>query len=513
MDERQLTAKVAEVLDRWPSAGTAAGVVRDGSLQWFLGHGVADIASRTPITQDTVFRIGSVTKTMTAVAVMQLSEKRLVDLDAPARDHLRSFELVPAKARFRPVTIRHLLTHTGGIGYLRRWSDVLRPGLGSGDYTRRPVGALADYYRGGLPVVIEPGTRWVYSNHGFAVLGQIVEDVTGQPFDRYLRQHLFEPLGMQHSDLLRSERVAADLATGYLVRARGLKTVKDYDIPTAPGGAVSSTARDVASYLAGLLSAGANNHGAVLEPETVASLFAPHFQPDARVPGMGLGFELNDEGGHRVAAKSGILSGFLAAITLAPDDGIGVFVLTNTGGLNGQGAAEPLATALLRHVLGLPDQAIRTDILARPEVWGELSGWYGMDPGPLANLFDRLVFGAGAEVVVRRGQLWLRPLSAIPTMRHGFPLHPEDEHDPYVFRLDLADMGLGTFRVAFTPLSDQGRTRHRLEAGFLSMQQRPDALNPRRCATGLVGAGAGALTIRLARRAHPFARRPPAGGS
>ena len=342
---------------------------------------------------------------------------------------------------------------------------------------------------------------------------QIVEDVTGQPFDRYLRQHLFEPLGMQHSDLLRSERVAANLATGYLVRARGLKTVKDYDIPTAPGGAVSSTARDVASYLAGLLSAGANNHGAVLEPETVASLFAPHFQPDARVPGMGLGFELNDEGGHRVAAKSGILSGFLAAITLAPDDGIGVFVLTNTGGLSGQGAAEPLATALLRHVLGLPDQAIRTDILARPEVWGELSGWYGMDPGPLANLFDRLVFGAGAEVVVRRGQLWLRPLSAIPTMRHGFPLHPDDEHDPYVFRLDLTDMGLGTFRVAFTPSSDQGRTRHRLEAGFLSMQQRPDALNPRRCATGLVGAGAGALTIRRARRAHPFARRPPGGGS
>ena len=75
MDERQLTAKVAAVLDRWPSAGLAAGVVRNGSLQWFLGHGVADIASRTPVTPDTVFRIGSVTKTMTAVAVMQLTEQ------------------------------------------------------------------------------------------------------------------------------------------------------------------------------------------------------------------------------------------------------------------------------------------------------------------------------------------------------------------------------------------------------------------------------------------------------
>ena len=496
MDEQQLTAKVAEVLDRWPSAGIAAGVVRERSLQWFLGHSVADIASGTPITQDTVFRIGSVTKTMTAVAVMQLCEQALVDLDAPAVDYLRSFELVPAKSCFRAVTIRHLLTHTGGIGYMRRWSDVLRPGLGTGDNARRPVGALADYYRGGLPVVIEPGTRWVYSNHGFAVLGQIVEDVTGQPFDRYLREHLFGPLGMQHSDLARSQRVAASLATGYVVRARGLKAVKDHDIPTAPGGAVYSTARDVARYVAALLSGVANDHGAVLKPETVASLFAPHFQPDARVPGMGLGFELNEEGGHRVAAKGGIVSGFLSAIALAPDDGIGVFALTNTGGLNGRGAAEPLATALLRHVLGLPGEAIRTDVLARPAVWGELCGWYGMDPGPLANLFDRLVFGAGAEIVVRRGQLWFRPLSAIPTVRHGFPLHPDDEDDPYVFRLDLAEMGLGTFRVAFSPCSEAGRTRHRFEAGFVSLRQRPDALNPKRWLAGGLAVGVAALATR-----------------
>jgi CubicO group peptidase (beta-lactamase class C family) len=432
---------------------------------------------------------------------MQLWEQGLVDLDAPAVDYLRSFELVPAKARFRPVTIRHLLTHTGGIGYLRRWSDVLRPGLGTGDHARRPVGALADYYRRGLPVVIEPGAKWVYSNHGFAGLGQIVEDVTGQPFDRYLREHVFEPLGMEHSDLIRSQRVAAGLATGYVVRARGLKAVEDHEIPTAPGGAVYSTARDVARYVAALLSGGANDHGGVLEPETVASLFAPHFQPDARLPGMGLGFELNEQGGHRVAAKGGIVSGFLSAIALAPDDGIGVFVLTNTGGLNGQGAAEPLATALLRHALELPDQAIRTDILPRPEIWGELCGWYGMDPGPLTNLFDRLVFGAGAEIVVRGGQLRFRPLSAIPTVRHGFPLHPDDQHDPYLFRLDLADMGLGTFRVAFTPRSEAGRTRHRFEAGFVSLTQRTGALNPKAWLTGSLAVGAVTLAMRTGRMA------------
>jgi len=102
LDALDLQAKVAKVLDRWPSAGLAVGVVRDGSLEWFLGHGVADIASKEPITQDTVFRIGSITKTFTAIAVLQLWERGLVDLDAPANDYLRAFKLIPAKASFGP---------------------------------------------------------------------------------------------------------------------------------------------------------------------------------------------------------------------------------------------------------------------------------------------------------------------------------------------------------------------------------------------------------------------------
>jgi CubicO group peptidase (beta-lactamase class C family) len=117
IDEAGLKVRVAEVVDRWPSAGLAAGVVRGGSLEWFLGHGVANAESKEPVTQDTVFRIGSLTKTFTAIAVIQLWEQGLVDLDAPASDYLRSFRLVPAKASFRPATMRHLLTHTAGVGY------------------------------------------------------------------------------------------------------------------------------------------------------------------------------------------------------------------------------------------------------------------------------------------------------------------------------------------------------------------------------------------------------------
>src|SRR4051812_22474951 len=101
----------------------AVGVVRDGSLEWFYGHGVADIATNTPVTEDAVFRIASITKTITAIAVMQLWEQGLVDLDAPAHDYLRAYSLVPAEAGFRPATVRHLLTHTAGVRAVRRPAD------------------------------------------------------------------------------------------------------------------------------------------------------------------------------------------------------------------------------------------------------------------------------------------------------------------------------------------------------------------------------------------------------
>ena len=131
-----LRREVARALHSWPSAGLAVAVLRDGSPQWFLGHGVVDVTSAEPITEDTVFRIGSLTKTFTAIAVMQLWEQGLIELDAAAADYLRGFRLVSAKTNFQP-TVRHLLSHTAGVGYWRRLSDLLQPGVGSADRAGR----------------------------------------------------------------------------------------------------------------------------------------------------------------------------------------------------------------------------------------------------------------------------------------------------------------------------------------------------------------------------------------
>jgi CubicO group peptidase (beta-lactamase class C family) len=124
---------------------------------------------------------------------MQLHEQGLIGLDTPASECLRAYRLIPARASFGPATVRHLLTHTAGIGEVLHPPGVVRPLFGETVAAGRPVPSLAGFYRRGLPIEAEPGSRFRYTDHGFATLGQIVEDVTGQWLDRYLREHIFAP--------------------------------------------------------------------------------------------------------------------------------------------------------------------------------------------------------------------------------------------------------------------------------------------------------------------------------
>jgi CubicO group peptidase (beta-lactamase class C family) len=485
-DQLEMKAMVAEIVNRWPTVGLAVGVVRNGRLELFRGHGLADIASKTPVTEDTVFRIASITKTLTAVAVMQLWEQGLVDLDGPANDYLRAYRLTPAKAAFRPATVRHLLSHTAGIREVLHPSGLLRMrDLGETVRLGRPVPSLAEYYRGGLRLDAEPGTRFMYTNHGFATLGQIVEDVSGKPLDRYFREHIFEPLGMTSTDLVRSERVRAHLATGYELRSNGARAVTDYEVVTVGAGGAYSTARDMARYLAALLGGGANEHGSVLDPATMAAMFESHYQPEPRIPGIGLAFFRTNLGGHLAVEHDGILPGFDSQILAAPDDGIGVMAFAN-GARRGMHWLAPEVAGLLKRPLGVPDDVIRTDVPQRPEIWADLCGWYRFS----AHRTDpaRFAIGPGAEVIVQRGQLMIRALSPIPALRRGFLLHPDDDQDPYVFRIELPWFGIGTSRVIFSREPGVGTTAVHVDFAPLSFEKQPAAKNPRPWITGALGA-------------------------
>ena len=500
LDAELLRRRVDELLNRHPAVGFAAGVVRNGRLEFFSAHGYADIASRVRISQDTVFRIASITKTFTAIAIMQLVERGLIDLDAPAAEYLRSYRLVPAKARFRPASVRHLLTHTSGVPQLLHLGGLVQPVRGDWFPIERPLPSLAEHYGGRLRLVTEPGTRFAYSDHGFATLGQIVEDVTGTPLARYMRERIFEPLGMSSTDLVRSSRVAPRLATGYAIGARGARPVADGEMVTVGAANIYSTPADMARWIAALTGEGSNEHGSILRPETLAVMFEPQFQLDPRLPGMGLGFFRVMSHGHPGIEHEGILPGFNSQVFVAPQDGVGVMAFTN-----GAGGALMWMTGetgrLYNAALGVPDEVIREDVPHHPEIWADLCGWYRLS-AQLTDEMSRSIAGAGAEVFVRRGRLMIRAVTPIPASYRGFELHPDDPDDPYAFRIDLSRFGIGAIRVLFSGDFSGAVTRVHNEMVPMWLEKQPRRTNPRlwvRAAAYGVAAGVAARRLRKGR--------------
>jgi hypothetical protein len=163
---------------------------------------------------------------------------------------------------------------------------------------------------------------------------------------------------------------------------------------------------------------------------------------------MGLAFWRVSLSGHAAVEHQGVVPGFNSQIFLAPDDGVGVMAFTN-GSRNAASWLRGEMEQLLRGLIGIPPEGIRSDVPQRPDIWGELCGRYR----PRAQRTDMQawsILGAGAEVGVRRGQLILRTLSPIPPAYRGLQLHPDDKQDPYVFRIDLSKYGLNTARVVFS---------------------------------------------------------------
>jgi hypothetical protein len=315
---------------------------------------------------------------------------------------------------------------------------------------------------------------------------------------------------MADTDLVRSERVQARLATGYRLRSHGAQAVTERAWVTAGATNIYSTPRDMARYVAALLGGGANAHSFVLKPATLATMFAPHYQTDPRVPGMGLGFFRTDLGGHLAVEHPGILPGFNSQIFVAPDDGVGVIAFTN-GAHNALIWLMAEGGRLLSDLLGVPDAAIRTDVPQRPELWGDLCGWYPVS-AQLTDMQARGLAGLGVEVFVRRGQLMLRALSPLPVLYRGFPLHPDDDQDPDVFRIDLSPFGMGTVRVVFSRDSGGRTTGVHTDFVPLSLRKQLARKTPRLWLTGGLGALAVVTAAGVARHSARACRTTPGVG-
>jgi CubicO group peptidase (beta-lactamase class C family) len=433
---KQVDETIVSAMNKHALPGLAAGIIHADEVIYAKGFGVADAARERAVTADTVFRIGSISKTFTAIGVMQLWEQGAFKLDDPVNSYLKRIRIQHRDPNAPPVTIRHMLTHTSGIGSLRSLADALKPQFGLGAEPDRSLPALNTYYAEGLHPDVYPETKWAYANHAFAVLGQLVEDVSGQPFPEYMIQHVFEPLGMTHTDYLRSERVRDELAVGYALKRGGLKPVKYQEIIISGAGSIFSSLNDMSKYVVGLLNGGRNACGAFLKPETLKLMMEPHYQPDERLPGMGLAFVLDNFDGHHIVWHNGGWPGFSSAMWTAPDAGLGVLLFSNTI----CPALDPIAMDLLRRMLDVPDpvsQLPRPDLLETPHHWSDLCGFYGPQKGFNTNVRPWMNFAGEVEVFVRDNRLAVRTL--VGPLRKGIALYRYDADDPFAFRAALGE--------------------------------------------------------------------------
>jgi CubicO group peptidase (beta-lactamase class C family) len=415
--------------------GLAIGIVHEGTLAYARGFGLADTKKNQPVTPDTVFRIGSISKTLTAVGLMQLWEQGKFQLDDSVNAYLKAYRVEHPYASAPAITFRHLLTHTSGIGSLRSIKDLSQPGFGLSVKKGSQAPRMEEYYGGRLIAEVYPQMKFAYSNHGFATLAQLIEDISGESFESYMMTHVLEPLGMMHTDYRVSERIGEQLAQGYMFWMSKLRTAEYEElIPTGAGGVLSS-AHDMARYMIALLEGGSNEYGQVLKPDTLRLMMEEHYHIDTRLPAMGLSFFLEDDQNHRLVWHDGQWHGFSSSIVLAPDHRSGVVVLTNTLNLASHRIAREVMQRLLRGSETSPTLSRPTpDVLETPHLWPSICGSYGPDKGWNTNALVWALLGGEVEIFVKDHHLNLRSLAG--PLSKGVRLYPVDADDPLDFQTD-----------------------------------------------------------------------------
>jgi CubicO group peptidase (beta-lactamase class C family) len=411
--------------------GLAVGIVHNGQLVYSRAFGFADIEAKIPVTNDTVFRIMSISKTFTAVGIMQLWEQGRFDLDEPVNGYLKSMKVLHRDLEAPPVTFRHLLTHTSGIGEAPSIPFLMHPVVGLAARPDMPIETMPELYNGRLAPELYPGEKWSYSNHAFAVLAQLIEDISGQAFAQYMREFVFETLGMQSTDTILSPRVRDRLAQGYLFKQGRFVPYPYLRLRTPGCGGIFSTLNDMAIYGSALMNGGQNEHGSVLKPETLQMMMTSQLDTDPRVFSQGLAFMLEHYGDYLVAEHSGGWPGFISSMRVIPEAKLAMLAFTNVS----SGAPGLITRDILHRLLGLPlptEKIPDPSILKRPYDWPEFCGAYGPKPGPLTNFRFWSSMGGEIEVYVKNAQLMVRGL--IGPVAKGIPIYRADPHDPYLYK-------------------------------------------------------------------------------
>lgn len=303
--------------------GLALAVVRDQEVVFSRAYGWADREAERPMTGTTPFRMGSISKLFTATAVMQLRDRGKLRLDDPVATHLPWFSVeVPEGSP--PITVRQLLTHTTGLpreASFPYWTDHVFPDRD------QLIASLA-----GARAKFPPATRYGYSNLGMALLGEIVAVLSGQPWDEYLAEHVFEPLGMARSTADPGTDVRAELAAGYMRRrddgSRG--RFEYYDTGAlAPAANAVSTLDDMTRFAALQFRESAAGEVPVLRASTLREMHRVDWLKPGWSSGRGLGWSVSERAGETIVSHGGWIAGNRSHLLLVPSRKVAVIALAN----------------------------------------------------------------------------------------------------------------------------------------------------------------------------------------
>ena len=403
--------------------GTIVVVVRDGGIIFSKGYGFADIESKKPMNpQSTILRVGSISKLITASAVMQLADRGMLDLHADIREYIEPDIL---KSYPYPVTLHQLLTHSAGIGDRFAGQGVRNPA---------DILNLKEYLATSLsPPIGKPGEIINYSNQGISLAGYVVEKTAGVPFADYSRDNIFRPLGMARSSFVPTAEDLTDIARGYnwvfeRQRIMPLRHWKPY-----PASSLTATAHDLARFMIAHLKAGNRSNepegnGRILSPGAAAKMHRRQFTMHPQMPGMAYGFRELIENGQRLLWHSGHMAGHRTALFLLPKHNLGLFFYGNSD----IKIYRPFLTAFLDHFFPANSDLVLAPSAMVPLV--ELRRYAGVYRH---NWYPRATFGKaavlmgiqGKEIVVTAVESAFLTIGGRPYLPHDLPLFKSKDDD------------------------------------------------------------------------------------
>jgi CubicO group peptidase (beta-lactamase class C family) len=338
--------------------GTAL-VARGGQVLFSKGYGSANVEWDVPNSPDTKFRLGSVTKQFTAASILLLEERGKLSVNDPVKKYLAD-----APAAWDKITIFHVLTHTSGIPNFTSFPDYakLEP------FATTP-GELVARFRE-KPLDFEPGEKWNYSNSGYVLLSYLIEKISGEKYEKFVRENIFTPLGMKDSGYDSNSAVIPHRASGYVAGKSGYENAGFVHMSIPQGaGALYSTTEDLLKWEQGLFG------GKVLQAAALEKMTKPFKNNYA------CGLQVDTAGGHKVIEHGGGIEGFVTELEYYPDDKLTVVVLENVNGAAQPGEiAKKLAALAHGDTVKLPGE--RKEITLDPKVLSRYVGAYQIAQGP-----------------------------------------------------------------------------------------------------------------------------------